>query len=160
MAIPERLPVITSHRFREDIALMAELGVRHYRFSISWPRILPEGRGQVNHEGLAFYSELVDFLLSYDITPHVTLFHWDSPQALESRVWFLAQSANGGRILPDYAAIVVKHLGDRISHWITLNEIFCFTHLGYGVNQVPEKWLLVRWSRPQRKSGKPLTMLC
>ncbi len=125
------------HRFRDDIALMAELGVRHYRFSISWPRIIPEGRGTVNQEGLAFYDELVDTLLSYDITPHATLFHWDSPQALETEYgsWRSRQMAKD---FADYVTVVVRHFGDRISHWITLNEIFCFTHLGYGVNQVPE----------------------
>ncbi|TVP61732.1 MAG: beta-glucosidase [Leptolyngbya sp. LCM1.Bin17] len=126
-----------AHRFRDDIALMAELGVRHYRFSLSWPRILPEGRGATNPAGLAFYSELVDTLLAYGITPHITLFHWDSPQALEDDYgsWRSRQMAQD---FADYVAIAVKHLGDRVNHWITLNEIFCFTHLGYGVNQVPE----------------------
>jgi beta-glucosidase len=125
------------HRFQADIALMAELGVRHYRFSLSWPRILPEGRGTPNPEGLGFYSELVDTLLRYGITPHITLFHWDSPQALEDDYgsWRSRQMAQD---FADYVAIAVKHLGDRVNHWITLNEIFCFTHLGYGVNQVPE----------------------
>ena len=125
------------NRYREDIALMAELGVRHYRFSISWPRVLPEGRGTVNQKGLAFYDELVDTLLSYGITPHATLFHWDSPQALETEYgsWRSRQMAQD---FADYVGVVVRHLGDRITHWITLNEIFCFTHLGYGVNQIPE----------------------
>jgi len=125
------------HRFHQDIDLMAALGVRHYRFSISWPRILPGGRGAVNGAGLAFYDDLVDTLLSYDITPHVTLFHWDSPQALETEYgsW---RSRRMAQDFADYVAVVVGHLGDRITHWITLNEIFCFTHLGYGVNRVPE----------------------
>ncbi|MFH7242520.1 MAG: GH1 family beta-glucosidase [Spirulina sp.] len=123
-------------RFREDIALMAELGVRHYRFSLSWPRLLPEGRGQVNAQGLAFYDELVDTLLSYDITPQVTLFHWDSPQALEDAYgsWRSRQMAQD---FADYATVAVKHLGDRVNRWTTLNEIWCFTHNGYGVGQVP-----------------------
>ncbi|MGF1518265.1 MAG: GH1 family beta-glucosidase [Nodosilinea sp.] len=125
------------HRYRDDIALMAELGVRHYRFSISWPRILPSGRGAVNTAGLDFYSELVDTLLEFGITPHATLFHWDSPQALEAEYgsWRSRQMAQD---FADYAAVVVKRLGDRITHWITLNEIFCFTHLGYGVGHAPE----------------------
>ncbi|MGF1567143.1 MAG: GH1 family beta-glucosidase [Nodosilinea sp.] len=125
------------HHFRDDLALIAELGVRHYRFSLSWPRILPTGRGPVNPAGLAFYDQLVDTLLEYGITPHVTLFHWDSPQALEDEYgsW---RSREMAQDFADYVAISVRHLGDRVTRWITLNEIFCFTHLGYGVNQVPE----------------------
>ncbi|MBD1873238.1 beta-glucosidase [Nodosilinea sp. FACHB-131] len=125
------------NRYRDDIALMADLGVRHYRFSISWPRIIPEGRGAVNDAGLAFYSELVDTLLEFGITPHATLFHWDSPQALEDEYgsWRSRQMAQD---YVDYVTVVVKKLGDRITHWMTLNEIFCFTHIGYGVGHVPE----------------------
>lgn len=124
------------HRFREDIALMADLGVRHYRFSISWPRVMPQGRGSVSEGGLDFYGQLVDALLEAGITPHATLFHWDSPQALEERYgsWRSRQMAQD---FADYVTVVVKRLGDRIRHWITLNEIFCFTHLGYGTGSVP-----------------------
>lgn len=125
------------HRFRDDIALMADLGVRHYRFSISWPRVMPSGRGAVNTEGLAFYDELVDTLLSYDITPHATLFHWDSPQPLEDEYgsW---RSRDMAQDFADYVTVVVKQLGDRITRWMTLNEIWCFTHNGYGVGSLPE----------------------
>lgn len=125
------------HRFRDDIALMADLGVRHYRFSISWPRVMPSGRGTVNTEGLAFYDELVDTLLSYDITPHATLFHWDSPQALEDEYgsW---RSRTMAQDFADYVTVVVKQLGDRVTRWMTLNEIWCFTHNGYGVDKIPE----------------------
>ncbi|MBD2107308.1 GH1 family beta-glucosidase [Nodosilinea sp. FACHB-13] len=125
------------HRFRDDIALMADLGVRHYRFSISWPRVIPQGHGAVNDAGLAFYSELVDTLLEFGITPHATLFHWDSPQALEDEYgsWRSRQMAQD---FADYVTVVVKKLGDRVTHWMTLNEIFCFTHIGYGVGHVPE----------------------
>jgi beta-glucosidase len=124
------------HRFLEDVKLMAALGIRHYRFSVSWSRVLPEGRGRINSEGLAFYSRLVDALLAHDITPHVTLFHWDSPQALEERYgsW---QSRDMVQDFADYTAVVVRHLGDRVTHWMTINEITCFTHMGYGVKQVP-----------------------
>lgn len=124
------------HRYREDIALMAELGVRHYRFSISWPRVIPEGRGTVNEAGLAFYEQLVDCLLEHGITPHATLFHWDSPQALEDRYgsW---RSREMAKDFADYVSVVVGRLGDRITHWMTINEIFCFTHMGYAVNKVP-----------------------
>lgn len=124
------------HRYREDIALMAELGVRHYRFSLSWPRIVPEGRGAVNEAGLAFYDDLVDGLLEYGITPHITLFHWDSPQALEERYgsW---RSREMAQDFADYVTVAVNRLSDRVTHWITLNEIVCFTHMGYGVDAVP-----------------------
>ena len=73
------------HRFKDDVKLMVELGIKHYRFSIAWPRIIPDGRGAVNEKGVDFYSRLVDTLLENGITPHATLFHWDSPQALEDR---------------------------------------------------------------------------
>lgn len=124
------------HRYREDIALMADLGVRHYRFSLSWPRILPQGRGAVNEAGLRFYENLVDCLLEHGITPHATLFHWDSPLALEERYgsWRSRQMAQD---FADYVSVVVGRLGDRITHWMTLNEIFCFTHLGYAVGDLP-----------------------
>jgi len=124
------------HRYADDIRLMAALGVSHYRFSIAWPRVIPAGSGPVNPAGLDFYDRLVDTLLGHGIVPHATLFHWDSPQALEDRYgsWRSRQMAYD---FADYVAVVVEHLGDRIQDWITLNEIFCFTHLGYGVNQVP-----------------------
>lgn len=124
------------HRFREDVKLMADLGIRHYRFSVAWSRVIPEGRGQVNQEGLDFYSQLVDELIKHDITPHITLFHWDSPQALEERYgsW---QSREMAQDFADYVSVVVKHLGDRVTNWMTINEIICFTHMGYGVGEVP-----------------------
>lgn len=124
------------HRYEADVRLMAELGVQHYRLSVAWPRILPMGTGRVNPAGLDFYQRLVDCLLLQGITPHVTLFHWDSPQALEERYgsW---RSRDMAKDFADYAAVVVKALGDRVTHWITLNEIVCFTHMGYGVNARP-----------------------
>ncbi len=124
------------YRYREDIKLMASLGIKHYRFSLSWCRIIPEGRGAVNEAGLDFYQRLADCLLEYGITPYVTLFHWDSPQALEDRYgsW---QSREMAQDFADYAALVVSRLGDRITNWITLNEISCFIHMGYGVGQIP-----------------------
>ena len=124
------------HRYQDDIQLLVDLGVKHYRFSLAWPRILPAGKGSVNPEGLAFYERLVDTLLAYGITPHVTLFHWDSPQALENE-WGSWRSRDMAKVFAEYATVVVQALGDRVTHWMTLNEIFCFTHLGYGVNQVP-----------------------
>lgn len=108
------------HRFREDVALMAQMGVKAYRFSVSWPRVLPEGTGPVNEKGLQFYSDLVDCLLEHGITPYVTLYHWDLPYQLYLR---------GGWMNPDspswfaeYAAVVGQALGDRVKHFITFNE--------------------------------------
>jgi beta-glucosidase len=115
---------------------MAELGIRQYRFSLSWCRVVPEGRGQVNEAGIDFYRRLVDCLLEYGITPHATLFHWDSPQALED-LYGSWRSREIAKDFADYATAVVSRLGDRITHWMTLNEIPCFTHMGYGVNEVP-----------------------
>ena len=124
------------HRFEEDVKLMAELGIGHYRFSISWSRVIPDGRGAVNPKGIDFYSRLVDTLLKHGITPHATLFHWDSPQALED----LYGSWRSREIIfdfADYCTATVKHLGDRVTRWMTMNEILCFTTLGYGVNTRP-----------------------
>ncbi len=124
------------HRFEEDVALMAELGVKHYRFGISWARIVPDGRGAVNERGVDFYRKLTDSLLRHGITPHVTLFHWDSPQALEDRYgsWRSREMADD---FADYCTAIVQRLGDRIHHWMTINEILCFTYMGYGVKEVP-----------------------
>lgn len=121
------------HRFREDVALMRALGVTHYRFSIAWPRIIPDGRGAVNEKGVDFYRALVDLLLANGITPHATLYHWDLPQALQDRYagW---QDRAVADDFADYATAVVKRLGDRVAHWMTINEIATFGHwCGYGV---------------------------
>jgi beta-glucosidase len=124
------------HRFADDVKLMAELGIKHYRFSIAWPRVIPDGRGVVNEKGVDFYRRLVDKLLEHGITPHATLFHWDSPQALED-LYGSWGSREMAKDFADYCTQVVKRLGDRITNWITINEIYCFTYLGYGVNEVP-----------------------
>lgn len=124
------------HRYESDIQLMAQLGIKHYRFSIAWSRIIPDGRGSVNEQGVDFYKRLVDCLHKYNITPHATLFHWDSPQALED-VYGSWRSREIAFDFADYVSAVVTRLGDRITHWMTINEISCFTHLGYGVNQDP-----------------------
>ena len=120
------------HRFKEDVAWMAELGVKHYRFSLSWSRILPAGRGAVNEPGVDFYQRLVDELLAKGITPHATLYHWDLPQALQDRY----RGWQGREVVEDFgefASLVVGRLGDRVSHWMTLNEIASFALLGHGV---------------------------
>ncbi len=118
------------HRMAEDVALMQELGLRSYRFSISWPRILPSGRGKVNPKGLGFYDRLVDRLLAADILPNVTLYHWDLPQALqELGGWFNRDSADW---FADYARVVFDRLGDRVPLWTTHNEPGVAAFVGYG----------------------------
>ncbi len=124
------------HRYESDIQLMAKLGIKHYRLSLAWPRIIPTGRGQVNEAGIDFYKRLVDCLHQHEITPHATLFHWDSPQALED-LYGSWQSREIAQDFADYVSAVVSRLGDRITHWITINEIPCFTHLSYAINSDP-----------------------
>ena len=108
------------HRWVEDIRLMKELGLRAYRFSISWPRILSQGRGKVNPAGLDFYSRLVDGLLEAGIIPFVTLYHWDLPQALQDEGGWARRST--AEAFVEYADTVTRRLGDRVKHWITHNE--------------------------------------
>jgi beta-glucosidase len=116
-------------RYPDDVRLMAELGLAAYRFSVSWPRIQPDGSGPVNPRGLDFYDRLVDELLGAGITPYVTLYHWDLPQALEDRGgWTRRQTADR---FADYAAAVHGRLGDRVPTWTTLNEPWVSAFLGY-----------------------------
>jgi beta-glucosidase len=124
------------HRYADDVKLMAELGIKHYRFSIAWPRIIPDGRGAVNEKGVDFYRRLTDSLLDHGITPHATLFHWDGPQALED-LYGSWRSREMAKDFAEYCSQVVKRLGDRITNWMTINEIYCFTYMGYGVGQAP-----------------------
>ncbi|HET8741627.1 MAG TPA: GH1 family beta-glucosidase [Gaiella sp.] len=118
------------HRFREDVALMRELGLDAYRFSIAWPRVLPDGRGAVNAAGLDFYDRLVDELLAAGVAPFVTLYHWDLPQALEDRGGWPARETVDA--FAEYVEVVVSRLGDRVSRWITHNEPWVVSWLGYG----------------------------
>ena len=110
--------------------MMAELGLQSYRFSISWSRVLPEGRGKVNADGIAWYSRLVDLLLSHDIVPCPTLFHWDLPSALEQIGGF--RNRDTANWFSDYAALMVNELGDRVSMWATFNEPWCYAYLGHA----------------------------
>ena len=119
------------HRWPEDVALLKQLGAGGYRFSVSWPRVLPEGQGRVNERGLDFYDRLVDGLLEAGIKPMVTLYHWDLPQALQDR---------GGWIHRDtidhfaaYAELVGRRLGDRVEHWVPINEPNVVSLLGHGL---------------------------
>ncbi|MEU6361583.1 GH1 family beta-glucosidase [Streptomyces albidoflavus] len=117
------------HRWPEDLALMKRLGVDSYRLSIAWPRVHPQGDGPVNEAGLAFYDRLVDALLEAGITPNVTLYHWDLPQALQDRGgWPARETADH---FAAYASTVAERLGDRVSRWATLNEPLCSAWIGH-----------------------------
>jgi beta-glucosidase len=117
------------HRWQEDVRIMASLGLKTYRFSISWPRILPQGTGQVNPAGLGFYDRLVDGLLANRIEPFVTLFHWDLPQPLQDQGgWPSRETAYH---FADYARVLGERLGDRVTYWITHNEPFVAAAAGH-----------------------------
>ena len=109
------------HRFKEDIKLMAEMGLKTYRFSIAWARIIPDGNGEVNEKGLKFYEELIEECLKYNIEPMVTIFHWDLPQALVDQY----NGFEDRKIVDDfvrYAKILFERFGSKVKYWITLNE--------------------------------------
>ena len=117
-------------RWADDVAIMADLGVNFYRFSLAWPRLQPDGRGELNAAGLDFYARLVDGLLERGITPWVTLYHWDLPQVLEDAGgWPERDTAYR---FADYSDRVFARLGDRVRHWTTLNEPFCAGLLSYA----------------------------
>src|SRR4051812_8365320 len=120
------------HRYKEDVRLIRDLGVKRYRFSIAWPRVFPDGAGAPNPKGLDFYNRLVDELLGNGIQPFATLYHWDLPQALQDRVggW---ESRETSEAFGKYAGYVAQHLTDRVKHIFTINEFGAFMELGYGV---------------------------
>jgi beta-glucosidase len=126
------------HRYREDVALMQRLGLKAYRFSISWPRILPEGQGQVNGKGLDFYERLVDALIDAGIEPFVTLYHWDLPQTLQDEGGWMSRDIC--TTFADYAAVMVKRLGDRVKYWTTINEPQVVAFVGYGEGRHAPGW--------------------
>ncbi|RAY11627.1 beta-glucosidase [Actinomadura craniellae] len=118
------------HRFPQDVAMMADLGLTAYRFSVAWPRIQPAGSGPANQAGLDFYSRLVDTLLAAGVQPWPTLYHWDLPQPLEDRGgWPERDTAHR---FAEYAALVHGALGDRVGNWMTVNEPWCAAFLGYA----------------------------
>src|SRR5438874_6420483 len=118
------------HRYPDDVALMRELGLDAFRFSIAWPRVLPQGRGKVNARGLDFYDRLVDELLARGIEPFATLFHWDTPQALEDEGGWRERAT--AEAFAEYVGVVAARLGDRISHWTTHDQPSVAASLGYG----------------------------
>lgn len=130
------------HRWREDVALMADLGITTYRFSIGWPRVQPGGSGPANEAGLDFYDQLTDALLAAGITPMPTLFHWDLPQPLEDAGGWLARDTAAR--FAEYAALAAGRLADRIGTWITLNEPFVVMAFGYALGvHAPGRALLL-----------------
>jgi len=119
------------HRYPQDIELMRELGVEAFRFSIAWPRVVPEGRGAVNAAGLDFYDRLVDALLAAGLRPFPTLYHWDLPQPLEDAGGWRSRAT--AEAFAEYTEAVVRRLGDRVRDWTTHNEPFCTAWLGHVV---------------------------
>ena len=122
-------------RYRDDVKLMQDIGVKAYRFSIAWPRIFPDGTGQPNPKGLDFYRRLVDALREAGIEPYATLYHWDLPQALQNKGGW--QSRDTAKAFADYAGYVVGQLGDRVTRYFTINEFFSFVDIGHrGIETV------------------------
>src|SRR4051812_29775816 len=117
------------HRYGEDVALLKSMNLDAYRFSVSWPRIIPAGTGIPNPAGIAYYDRLIDALLEKNIEPFLTLYHWDLPQALQDRGgWANRDTAFA---FADYAAVMARHFGDRVKQWVTHNEPWCMAFLGY-----------------------------
>jgi beta-glucosidase len=121
------------HRYREDVGLMKALGVQAYRFSVAWPRVLPQGTGSANEAGLAFYDRLIDALLAAGIEPWLCLYHWDLPQALEERGGWLNRESTTW--FADYAALVARRFGDRVKRFATFNEPSIFTLFGRSLGK-------------------------
>ncbi|KAJ0973072.1 hypothetical protein J5N97_021031 [Dioscorea zingiberensis] len=124
------------HRYKDDVKLLKDMNMDSYRFSISWSRILPKGslKGGINQEGIKYYNNLINELLKNGITPYVTLFHWDVPQALEDEYGgFLSKNIMND--FKDYCEVCFKEFGDRVKHWITLNEPWTFSSMGYGLGR-------------------------
>ena len=117
------------HRWRQDLDLMRGLGLNAYRFSVAWPRVLPGGRGRVNPAGLDFYERLVDGALERGLAPHLTLYHWDLPQALQDQGGWMQRDTAAA--FAEYARVVANRLGDRVASWATHNEPFCAAFLGH-----------------------------
>lgn len=118
------------HRYKEDIRLMAGLGVQAYRFSLNWARILPDGTGKVNEKGIEFYDNVINELLKYNIKPYITLFHWEYPYALHKKGGWLNDDSPAW--FAEYARVVVERFSDRVTDYFTLNEPQCFIGLGYN----------------------------
>lgn len=118
------------HLYKDDVAMIKDLGIDAYRFSIGWPRIMPSGEGNINTKGVEFYDRLIDELLAKEIQPWITLFHWDLPQALQDKYggWL---SKEVSKRFAEYTTVVVNRYSDRVKHWFTINEIRCFTTIAH-----------------------------
>ncbi len=119
------------HHYKEDVAMMKDLGLKSYRFSVSWSRLFPRGTGALNQKGMDFYSRLVDELLAANIQPFCTLYHWDLPQALQDQGGW--ESRDTSKAFGDYAGVVAEKLSDRVKHFFTINEFGAFMELGYKI---------------------------
>lgn len=117
------------HRYKEDVAIMKKLGIKAYRFSISWPRVMPKGFGEVNEAGLKFYDNLIDELIKNDIEPYITLYHWDLPLELHYRGGWLNRDISDW--FAEYASLIVKRFSHKVKHFITINEPQCIIGIGY-----------------------------
>ncbi|MFE2102327.1 GH1 family beta-glucosidase [Streptomyces sp. NPDC059468] len=126
------------HRWRDDLGLMRQLGTNAYRLSVAWPRVIPDGTGAPNPKGLSFYDELVDALLEADITPSVTLYHWDLPQVLQDRGGWPERAT--ALAFAEYASTVAERLGDRVKSWATLNEPSCSAWIGHLEGTMAPGW--------------------
>lgn len=124
------------NRYKEDVALMKEMGMKAYRFSIAWSRIIPDGEGEVNEAGLTFYEDLVDELIANDVEPLVTIYHWDLPQALQEKYmgWEGRETADA---FEKYCGVLYERLGSKVKYWITMNEQNVFISLGYRLAAHP-----------------------
>lgn len=123
------------HHFKEDVAIMKRLNMKSYRFSTAWSRVLPKGTGRVNQKGIDYYSRLVDALMEAGIRPFVTLYHWDLPQVLEEKGGWANRDLAG--YYAEYAGVLAKHLGDRVTTWAPFNMPWTFTYYGYGIGVFP-----------------------
>ncbi len=121
------------HRYEEDIALMADLGISHYRFSVAWPRIIPQGHGAVNAQGVDYYKRLIECLLKHNVQPVVTLYHWDLPQVLQEKGGW--NNRDTAYYIAEYGTAVYQALGDTVRMWITLNEPWCSAIQGYEMGR-------------------------
>lgn len=147
------------HRFPEDVALASGLGLDRYRFGISWARIVPDGSGPINRQGLDYYSRLVDALIEASVTPFPTLYHWDLPSPLEAAGGWLNRDT--AFRLEEYATVVADCLGDRVKHWYTINEPAMTALEGYAIGTLAPagKSCLVR-SPPPTTSSSPTDSRC
>jgi len=151
------------HKYKEDIALMKELGHQAFRMSISWPRVLPDGIGTVNEKGLDFYDKVIDELLDKGIDPYITLFHWDYPYELFCKGGLL--NPDSSKWFAEYTKIIVDKLSDRVKNWMTVNEPECVVGLGYQTGnhgpgiKLNEPEVLRAWHNMLLSHGRAVKMI-